>query len=395
MQGLHVTSGPELGVSEYDVEELLSPNSSAVRKAGLRDPLNFAELATATPPNRDWIVRNWIGCGYVTLLAGPAGSGKTAFCQMLCSAVSIGTSRFIEKVRQPAVSLLWAGEDDRDELWRRQLPIADYLCVSLTRFCGRLYLQLYSDVDMTLAAVVRNRLVPTPLLRELREQVGDYGARLVVLDSVARIFGGNENDRNQVTTFVSYLTEALAPTNAALVILGHPAKTRGSEYSGSGAWEASVRARLYFGYGPPEAESEKPDDHDETTRFLAKRKANYTDRDVCRVQWRDQCMQPVTDGDGHAATRSAEELAMEAGRVLRELRSRLPGDAEISANELTPYYLVKLARKEGLLGNLKPAELKIGLVEAIRKQSLAIVQQGKRANGSARFVLTEAARAAV
>ena len=71
-------------------------------------------------------------------------------------------------------------------------------------------------------------------MTELREQVNDYRADYVFLDSVARIFGGNENDRHQVTTFVSWLTAACAP--AGLCALGHPGKAQEVFKDSQGVW---------------------------------------------------------------------------------------------------------------------------------------------------------------
>ena len=293
-----ISSSTAVDLDAAETESLLSKTTPTaegprgLQQQALRSSLRWPELASRQPPERRWAIKNWIGRGHVTLLAGPAGSGKTALAQLICSALAIGRN-CIDEVAQPTISLMWAGEDDHDEIWRREIPIARYLGVSLETFARRFYVQSYSELDMTLAAVAQNRIIPTPLLKELREQIGDYGAGFVVLDSVARIFGGNENDRNQVTTFISLLTEALAPTGAAMLILGHPAKTSDSEYSGSGAWEASVRSRLYFGYRQPDADFQVEDVPDKNTRFLAKRKANYSCRDARRVEWRDGCMQPA------------------------------------------------------------------------------------------------------
>ena len=365
----------------------------ALEQQALRSPLRWPELATRQPPERRWAIKNWIGRGHVTLLAGPAGSGKTALAQLICSALAIGRN-CIDEVSQPTVSLMWAGEDDHDEIWRREIPIARYLGVPLETLDRRLYVHSYSELDMTLAAVVQNRMIPTPLLRQLREQIGDYGAGFVVLDSVARIFGGNENDRNQVTTFVSLLTEALAPTGAAMLILGHPAKTHDSEYSGSGAWEASVRSRLYFGYRQPDADFEAEDAQDKNTRFLAKRKANYSCRDVRRVEWRDGCMQPApgSDPSTRSIVRTPDQLVVEALRIIRALNDVTPAIQQVSDNHCSPYYIVKLAQKHRLLGGMSASELKVGVAEALRRRVLEVAVIGKRANGTPRLSIVEAKR---
>ena len=378
------------------VDRMLSESTQARQPAvnvdtqNLRSPLRWPELASRQPPERTWAIKHWIGRGHVTLLAGPAGSGKTALAQTICTALAIGRN-CIDEVAKPTNSLMWAGEDDHDELWRRQIPIARYLQIPLESLQGRLYMQSYSDRDMTLAAMAQNRIVPTPLLRELRDQIGDYSAGLVVLDSVAQIFGGNENDRHQVTRFISLLTDALAPTGAAMLLLGHPAKSYDSEYSGSGAWEASVRARLYFGYRLLDRDFELEESDGKNTRYLAKRKANYTGCDVRRVEWRDRCMQPASQPDPLALpfARTPDQLVDEAIRVVRELNVMIPELPQLSDNVHSPYYVVRLAKKHRLLRGLSTSELHVGITEALKRRLIEIRDVGKRANGTRRLSLVE------
>src|SRR6185312_9095310 len=98
-------------------------------------------------------------------------------------------------------TLVWACEGDAAELWRRQMAIARWLGVPLSAFADRLIVHSYDGQLVELAALVDQQLVATPMLTELREQIGDYKAEFVVLDNVARLFAGSENDRHQVTSF--------------------------------------------------------------------------------------------------------------------------------------------------------------------------------------------------
>src|SRR5690606_2061807 len=86
----------------------------------------------------------------------------------------------------------------------------------------------------------------------------------LVLDNIAQVFGGLENDRHEVTVFANALTGIARRFDCAVLLLGHVAKGPASEYSGSTAWEAAVRTRLWM------------ERRDDGLIELHKRKANYS-----------------------------------------------------------------------------------------------------------------------
>ena len=70
-----------------------------------------------------------------------------------------------------------------------------------------------------------------------------------MLDNAADIYGGSENDRAQVRQFIGHLRASAIPSGAGVLLTTHPSLTgitSGSGLSGSTAWNASVRSRLYF-----------------------------------------------------------------------------------------------------------------------------------------------------
>ena len=374
---------PDLTAEEWSEPETKAKATSE----SMRKPIDWTALEGLEPPVRQWAVDGWIGRGHVTLLAGPPGSGKTSICQTIGAGVALGKS-VIDFVPRPMNVLGWFGEDEEDELWRRQIAISKYLETPMSALRNKFIVQAYPSTDITLCTQSKGNLEQTPMMRELREQIGDYKAELVFLDSVARVYGGNENDRHQVTQFIAWLTWALAPTNAALVLLGHPAKGAGSEFSGSTAWEASVRARLYFGFKMPDDTT--PDDEgveDEDARVLAKRKTNYSQKDLRLVRWADGCMQPRAAVMGERRTqRSAAFLADEAVRVWRRLKAMgLDTGASQSVN-----YLPKVAARNRMLeGGITEKDLRVGLSEAMKLGRLRVGVIGQYPNRSPKNGLME------
>jgi RecA-family ATPase len=113
-----------------------------------------------------------------------------------------------------------------------------------------------------LAAPNRNGLVQaTKLFGRIHEAACDIRPRLIVLDNSADVFAGNENDRAQVRQFVTLLRDMAMSANAGLLLTSHPSLSgisTGTGLSGSTAWNASVRSRLYFKRATTEKD-EEPD----------------------------------------------------------------------------------------------------------------------------------------
>ena len=101
----------------------------------------------------------------------------------------------------------------------------------------------------------------------------DEGISLVGLDTAAVVFGGNENFRGQVTSFMRALVAAAVGMNGAIILNAHPSKSGPNSYSGSTAWLASARFALSLG---------RPADYDEESgepraaRVLRGLGANYS-----------------------------------------------------------------------------------------------------------------------
>lgn len=317
-------------------------------------PLNWTALSAQTPPDRKWAIDHWLPMGCVTLLAGPGGIGKSLVAQAMGSCLAL-RREYLDFVDTERKVLFWACEDSQDELWRREVAISSWLRVGLQELSGKLYTHGYDgcQVELASSALYAGGLLAAPMLTELHAQIGDYKADVVLLDNVARLYGGNENDRHQVTDFIAMLTSAAAPTGAAVVLLGHPSKQAGSEYSGSTAWEAACRARLYLGNKLPDApkDEEKEADEDEDVTYLCRRKANYSSKDWRKLKRVNGVMIPETPA-AEASSRpngAAADSPYMAEMVLVALRKLTSMGMTPTASSASPAYLPKLADEYKLL----------------------------------------------
>lgn len=352
-----------------------------------RRPLDWKRLAESTPPLRDWAVEHWLAQGHVALLAGVGGIGKTLLAQTLGTCLALG-NEYIDTVPQARRVLFWAGEDELEELWRRQLAICQWLNVTLESLAGKLVIESYLGRDITLAGVAFGQLVATPMMAELRAQIGDYKADYVFLDSLARVYGGSENDRHQVTEFVSHLARACTPTGAGLCLLGHPGKAAGSEYSGSTAWEGSVRSRLYLANRLPEQGLREEDDApvEDTVRYLSRRKANYSAKDWRKLNYSGGILVPETRSPqtfGRPSSEFGQDIVLRAVRKLAELG--MHGNASTRSSD----YLPKLAKQYRLLEELSDRQFAGHMRELIVAKRLQSQPVGHYSNRTPKLGLVE------
>lgn len=349
-----------------------------------RPALNWEDLEAREPPAREWVIPNWLPARHTTLLSGRAGIGKTLLAQCVGTAVAMG-SNYIEQLMSRRV-LMWAGEDDEDELWRRQVAICAYLGTPLSALKDRFFLHSYMGADITLMAPVFGKLETTPMLEELRTQVADYKAEVVILDNIARLYGGSENERHGVTTYCAAVQGACAP--AAVIQIGHPAKAPGSEFSGSTAWEGAVRARLYMSDRPPDAADPDEDDApiDDTVRYLSRRKANYSPLDIRRFTLADGV--PVPDDPVEPATAARCVSGEFAKDIVRRAIQRL-AEKQVygSLSTASPEFLPKLASQYKLLDRLSPAQFGKVMREMILSDEITKAERGKYANRTPKLVL--------
>ncbi|MEP7314191.1 MAG: AAA family ATPase [Pseudomonadota bacterium] len=367
---------PEAYEDRFEPAHPHSAADVAARRADahLRAPLEWSGLADRVPPAREWAVDHWLPDASPTLLAGNGGIGKTLFAQTTGTGISVGRNYF-DVVSKRRRVLFWAGEDDPDELWRRQIAICTFYGITLAELQGHFILESYAARDLTLVAQTVYGFGPTPLLAELRAQVGDYKADYVFLDSVARIYGASENDRHQVTTAISMLMAAVAVNGAGLCLIGHPGKAIGSEYSGSTAWEGSVRSRLYLSSKLPNGDKDDDDSSDET-RYLSRRKANYSAKDWRRFNYLDGVLVPV---DAPRPVFGAPRGDFGKDIVLRAIRKLADLGMHGNAGTRSPDFLPKLAKDYQLLDGVSERQFGGYMRELIVERRLVSKQIGKYA----------------
>ena len=256
--------------------------------------INPADLEHDPVTEREWVVQDWLPIGCVTANYGDGGVGKTLLSQQLMTACATDTLWCGRSVMQCRSFGLFC-EDDEQELHRRQSRICDHLGTRLKVLHNMRWISGHG-VDNTFTTFdSAGRMHVTERFDAIATAVKDFGARLVVLDTAADLFAGNENDRGQVRRFIGLLNHLATEINGAVLLNAHPSRTginSGNLDGGSTAWSNTVRSR--WSLTRPDADADRQQ-LETAERVLTRRKANYASTgDSIRLRWINGAFAPVT-----------------------------------------------------------------------------------------------------
>lgn len=296
------------------------------------------------PPDREWMWFQWLPFRQATLFTGAGASGKSLLGQQLATCVALGSDCLgIPVMRTNAMYI--TSEDDADELHRRQSDICRLLGVPMSELRGKLLLSSWQGKDGNELATFGKdgRLVPTDRYHYIVEEARLAGVRFIVLDNKAHLFGGNENDRNQVAQFVNLLNGLATDVDGAVMFLAHPNKN-GDQWSGSTAWEDQVRSRLFLSVQKDEKDQALNPD----ARVLRRGKANYArlGEEVAFYWHRGAFVRPEDLPDGEGAVMAAQLLADEEDeRFLECLAKTMAERRSVSLHPAAPNYAARVFQK--------------------------------------------------
>jgi RecA-family ATPase len=347
--------------------------------------INIAEWRERPVPERVWTVKDRIPGSNVTLLSGEGSVGKSILSLHLATAVVLGRD-WLQSLPEPGPVIVVCCEDDTDELWRRLDLIFQHYGAAYTDFKD-LHVSALAGEETLMAVSDRNGIMQTTkLFGRTREAACDLKPRLIVLDNSADVFGGNENDRAQVRQFIGHLRGMAIAAGAGVLLTSHPSLTgisTGTGLSGSTAWNASVRSRLYF----KRATTEKDEEPDPDLRVLEVMKANYGPvGETITLRWTNGLFLPVagiSNLDKLAAERRGEELFL---KLLEQFTRQGRNTCE---KETARNYAPRMfsEEKEARDAGLRKADFKIAMSNLFNTGRIQQVPYGSPCRGTFKLVI--------
>lgn len=258
-----VATMPEGEVSNFDACDLAQRDGMDALRKRLDAAQSFAPeprlkhvdvadvLSKPSPPPR-FVWDGFLPRNEVALLGAHGGTGKSTIALMLAACVAVGRPLFgiaTEKAKTVFVSL----EDGA--------PIVRHRLARICRLMG--FNPLDVAQNLTVVDGTENPELFACTGRDAGSVTGTFGeletlaqgAGLIVADNASDAFGGDEIQRRQVRAFIRSLARIARANDAVVLLLAHVDKgtSRGGKgagntegYSGSTAWNNSVRSRLFM-----------------------------------------------------------------------------------------------------------------------------------------------------
>ncbi len=323
---------------------------------------------------REWIVADWLPCGSATLLFGDGGTGKTLLAQQLMTSCATGRP-WIGLAVTPCRSLAVFCEDDEAELQRRQDRINQAYGIDFDDLDDMTWASGVGQDNCLMRFSPDGRPQRTDRWTEIRDAAIAHQARLVVIDTAADTFSGNENDRSQVRSFMGSLNALAMEIGGAVLVNAHPSRTglgtTGDMDGGSTAWSNTARSR--WSLARPKADGDEQADADE--RVLCKRKANYASiGDTERLRWAGGALVPVTRLAGFGAM-SAQ---VDADAIFVALLSRHNASGiRLSQSNRGANFAPKLFAKAPDRGGLSARDLELAMGRLLAAGTIRVHDFGR------------------
>jgi AAA domain len=250
------------------------------------EAMDLAALEGLDPPPREWAWDGWMPHARAVYFTGDGGIGKSLLMQQLGTAYGLGHALFGYGTRGGPLIGIW-GEDDKEEIWRRQKAINARLgCTMMDLVKADIcWIPTARDITMFKADGTDSGFKVMLEFERFVETMARRKPGLAIVDGLTLVYEGGEGSRALITRVMRCFDAVAREYGCTIVLIGH--NNKGGSFSGSSAFENAVRARMSLS-------RVEAADGEEVIRF-ALPKANYSGKATIDLQWCNGCFVAVSE----------------------------------------------------------------------------------------------------
>jgi RecA-family ATPase len=361
-----------------DMEPPVSGNGADTARPPVElEIISAASFAGQPIPRQRWLVPDLIPAANVTILSGDGATGKSLLGLQLAVATATACE-WIGTAPEPGKVLFVSAEDEIEEIHRRLVKIEPDLSK-----LGDLSIVPMAGKDAVLAAPEgRDGLLhATPTFTALRKLVTAHRPSLLVLDTLADLFGGDEIKKVHARQFVGLLRGLALDFETTILLLAHPSQSgmsSGEGTSGNTAWNNSVRSRLYL----ERRKTDRGAEDDTDIRTLTTKKAN-------RAAVGSQIVVRYCDGKFVRENDAAriDDREREAARVFIELLKQFEIEGRDVSHQTCSTYAPKQFAEHPSANKISKAAFKKAMDQLFDQGKIKIVERGSPSHLRKRIAL--------
>jgi RecA-family ATPase len=196
-----------------------------------------------------WLATNRIPADDVTILSSDGAGGKTTLGLQLAVSVACDLGDWIGTTTSTGPVIFYSAEEPEKEMRRRLDRIARKRGVNPDDIAHLHFHFAEPDEALLGISTPSGKIAPTATFHALAKSVADIKSSLLIVDTIAAVYGGSQNDRCQVRSFVNRFRRLARDTGCAVVLLDHPSLSgmnSDTGRSGTVDWRNAVRSFLYM-----------------------------------------------------------------------------------------------------------------------------------------------------
>ena len=272
-------------------------------------------------PEQEWFIKDMVPTRTTTLLYGDGGVGKSFMALQIAVATAMGVETLGMKPRAGRVFYIGA-EDEARIFHMRAAKLVTHLGGTFADLDDLHIIPLADQDSILMLPTKQGGMADTPLWTALKARICEFDPVLLVLDTAANLFGGNENAKSDVTPFIKSMNSIAMRADCTSLMLAHPSvagMATGTSTAGSVGWHNTSRGRLSLTIG--KGIDGEPD---RTKLVLGQRKENYgpgqSNKTIKRLPdgtfclWADQPVHLIADHDEADDALFLELLALKTGQ---------------------------------------------------------------------------------